>query len=165
MPLDLRIHPEGHACSRLKLLQHRNFLIELLSVSVHALDHIRHITDSIGVESHADDHPGNGEHSLTVGDDSNVTETHCCDRLQSPVKGHCVLETYRLANHSFLDHPAVVGEVLPLGLEEPEASDEVCQEEHSDGKSEHARGSTRQIEQILQPACAVIALCKSKELD
>lgn len=116
MPLDLRVHRKGHAGARFELLQHRDFLIELLSVSIHCLNHVGHVTNSIGVEGNSHNHPGDGEEALTVRYNGYVSEAHCGDRLQSPVKGNSVLETDRLIYHALLDHPAVVCEVLPLSL-------------------------------------------------
>ena len=76
MSLDLPEHAVRHLGPELELLEDRHLLGKLLILGVHRGDHTGHVSNGIGVESHSNDHPQNGEDSLRCGLYANISETH-----------------------------------------------------------------------------------------
>lgn len=64
--------------------------IQNFTLGVQLHNQICHISNGIGIESYANDHPRNGKSPFVHCLDGNVSEAYSCQRLQRPIERYSI---------------------------------------------------------------------------
>lgn len=123
------------ACLR-ELFERLKLILELFIVSIEGGDHLSHVTNCVRIETDTKNHPQASKDVFYIVMSSNISKPNSRQRLEGPIKRNHVLLLRCIVLNSSSQDPARL-EIVPFGLEEPEAANKMVNEQNCSNNLSH----------------------------
>jgi len=123
------------ACLR-ELFERLELILQFFVVSIEGSDHLSHVTNSIRIETYTKNHPQASKDVFYIVMPSDISKPNSRQRLEGPIKRNDILLLRRIVLNLSSQDPARL-EIVPFGLEEPEAANKMVNKQNCSNNLSH----------------------------